>query len=1392
MIFSCISRAFRTAPLSASWRVLARLLAILISLSAGPIEAWAGPLDLEPEGVRPGIVASYRSLVDQDAKLQLIEPKPAFYLGRSSPHPRIPAGPFEVEWSGIIHLQEQSPLSFHAFVGGELTMDVDGVKVLQGRGLSDNAALSPKEILRREPGQYRFTIKYRSLEDVPARVQLFWESATFAREPLPAWRLSHITAELPPAFSQDELARQGRAAADRLGCVRCHQSAFPGLSTPPPGPSLADAGERLSRDWLLAWLDDPAKLRPGARMPALFPATRTGFVERWLIADAIARPASAKPEPTPAPGDHRAGRLAFLMIGCAACHFVPELKRADQVDLDRVSFHGLGDRLRPGDLATFLGNPRARYPDGRMPRLPLSPETARDIAAYLLLWSKPTTSPIVAEPSAAEIQVVTKRLGVYGKAATATALLAEKGCSSCHTGLGPSLPIDVPIAANPARGCLADAGMPRHQIDPQARKTLTAYLAVAAREKHPSPFASRRESLARAGCVRCHSRDGDRPPPIEEVGTTIAGAYLQTVPFQHTPRLNNPHQKFMRDHLITTVREGIAGLRAEGYTYRMPAFGTDAELLVQALAEQDGQLPDAADPAPQPVKDPTVGTLAGPELVGFQGYGCISCHVWNGKQLSQPDPGAVGPDLTRVAGRIRRDWFDRFLDAPLRSVPGTPMPAIFEHGQPARLTSVLDGDSQKQKDALWSYFAQGKHAPVPKPPPALPITASAADAPLVAQIPIRMPDSSVVESLAFLNASNDLLIYDVGSCDLRSIYNGGRILRSVQGRLRQFFATGTLVADGLVAKPALQLVVRGKAQEPKATEFLGYEPLPDGIRVRWRARFASEIVDVDEIIQLKQMGSVRELSRELKLSGAAPSSAIVLRVRQPKGLKVHVSASAGMAQVEQAVEVVTARLTPRQEKPIVARVSFEIPPARSAPAWEGAKIVDTSPAEGSLDRPGYHAIAYPRPKTISGEDRVMPVALAVHPKDGRVFVASIKTGEVFLLRDPTGDGKQATFETFGRGLFQDAYSMLAEEQGLFVLHRRNLTRIDYGDHGKPLRVDRVARLPHDVADSYDYPYGLVRDKRGGFIVAYAPYANTTMPGSGGAVSLVPGEAPREVAYGMRNPLGWSVGPDREVFYTDNQGEWVAANKLCHLAEGSYNGFPNRAQMQHVTKSPAPPAVWIPYGWGRSVNGVTFDNTGGKFGPFAGQFFLAEVMFGGAIVRADVEKVNGQYQGACFPFWGKGLLGPVSLAFDPRGRLFVGGITEPGWMAQPDRGALFRIDFNGQVPFELRTIRARPHGFRVEFTAPVDRKSALDPASYHVEHYRYEYTGAYGSPELDRASAAVEAVKLSDDGQSVELTLPPLVKDRVYMISAPSVHSTRGDTLVHTTGAYTLNSIPMGN
>jgi cytochrome c551/c552 len=1368
---------------------IVRALAVLAAASFPLASAGqpSGPVDVDPDSLRPGIAAVYRSLGLDGATVHAVDPKLAFTIGDSSPHPRIPPGPFEVVWNGLLKVQDAGPITFHARLGGELTLRVDGTTVLDGSGRGGDASPGRSQTLTRPPGFYRMEARYRSIAGVPARLQLSWEGPGFGREPVPAWRFAHLSEDLPARQAADRLAAEGRAAVERFGCARCHRDAFPAVSAPPPGPSLADAGRRLRRAWLTRWLADPQQVRPGARMPVLFASDRAGFTERAIIAEYLIRDPAERPK-APSPGDHRAGRLAFLGLGCAACHLVPDLAGED--DPARVKLDGLGDRMSASDVAAFLGSPHARYPDGRMPRLPVSPGQARDIAAYLLFWSRASTDPPSSEgpPSPDEVKSVARRLGVSARdrAAIASALISERGCTSCHVGLGPTLPREIPIRPGNLSGCLAVQGLPRFGLDGPTREAIHAYLAVAGQESYRSPYDESRRRLERAGCIRCHQRDSDQPPPIERIGQSLGGSFLQTLPYQRTPRLTNPCRKLTRDHLARAVREGLSGLRGPEYTYRMPAYGAEAEALVRALEEADGEVVDDADPPSRPIADPTIGTLAGPILVGSQGYGCISCHLWDGRQLSQPDPGAVGPDLTRLVGRIRRDWFDRFLEEPIRWYPNTPMPAIFPHGRGASLAAVLDGEPARQKEALWGYFSLGRDAPAPRAPPPFPIDAPAIGGPpLVAQVPIRMPDGTAVEALCLLTGHHDLLVYDLQAGAPRGLFVGAEILRNVQGRTRQFLASGTAVATGNGTGPALALVNRDTPEPPEARVLLGYVRLADGARIRSRATFKAGSVEIEETLKIIRDAAGGHCLRELRASGIPGGAALLLPTGPP--------ALQGPLAGKPADASISFRLAAGSRGKAVATLSYPLPPAAVAPPWSEKSLENPDPdsAEGKLERPGYRAIAYPRPKTISGEDRVMPGALAVDPRDGRLFVASLKTGELFRLTDPGSDGRSARFDNYAGGLFQDVYGMLAATDGLYVLHRRNLTRVVDGDgDGTADRFDRVAALTHGVADTYDYAYGLVRDKTGSFIFSYAPYASRTIPGSGGVLRLVPGKPPREVAFGLRNPLGWCVGPEGEVFFTDNQGEWVATNKLCHLGEGKFYGFPNPEQKQHVSESPERPAVWIPYGWARSINGVAVDDTGGKFGPFAGQFFLAELMFGGAIIRASVERVNGQYQGACFPFWGKGLLGPVCLAFDPRGPLYVGGITEPGWMAQPDRGAVFRIDYNGSVPFEMRSIHARPRGFRVVFTSAVDARSAGDPASYRLERFRYEYTSAYGSPELDRATVAVHRAAVSGDGLAVELSTVALERDRVYLLSAPGVRSSGGNPLVHATGAYTLNEIPV--
>ena len=52
--------------------------------------------------------------------------------------------------------------------------------------------------------------------------------------------------------------------------------------------------------------------------------------------------------------------------------------------------------------------------------------------------------------------------------------------------------------------------------------------------------------------------------------------------------------------------------------------------------------------------------------------------------------------------------------------------------------------------------------------------------------------------------------------------------------------------------------------------------------------------------------------------------------------------------------------------------------------------------------------------------------------------------------------------------------------------------------------------------------------------------------------------------------------------------------------------------------------------GQSASAIMLDVSAGKFGPFAGQFFIGDYTLS-LVMRAEMEKVNGAYQGACFPF-----------------------------------------------------------------------------------------------------------------------------------------------------------------
>jgi hypothetical protein len=221
----------------------------------------------------------------------------------------------------------------------------------------------------------------------------------------------------------------------------------------------------------------------------------------------------------------------------------------------------------------------------------------------------------------------------------------------------------------------------------------------------------------------------------------------------------------------------------------------------------------------------------------------------------------------------------------------------------------------------------------------------------------------------------------------------------------------------------------------------------------------------------------------------------------------------------------------------------------------------------------------------------------------------------------------------------------------------------------------------------------------------------------------------------------------------------------------------------------PTCVIFPYiTMGQSAAGIDCDLSGGKFGPFKEQLFVGDQTHS-TVMRVFLEKVEGRYQGAVFPFRAGFGSGNVPVRFAPDGSLVVGG-TNRGWGSRGNKQfALERVAWTGKVPFEIQEMRAKSDGFELVFTDKVDAKTAGNLASYKMKTYTYIYRADYGSPEVDHTKPDITRAVVGADGKSVRLFVGPLQPGHVHELASAGVRSAEGLPLLHKEAYYTLNYIP---
>ena len=468
------------------------------------------------------------------------------------------------------------------------------------------------------------------------------------------------------------------------------------------------------------------------------------------------------------------------------------------------------------------------------------------------------------------------------------------------------------------------------------------------------------------------------------------------------------------------------------------------------------------------------------------------------------------------------------------------------------------------------------------------------------------------------------------------------------------------------------------------------------------------------------------------------------------------------------------------------------------------------------------------------QDCVLEVGGLAFRPDGKLL-ACTRRGEVWLIHNATSDSlAEVKFTRFATGLHEALGLSVQDDNTAFLVQRPELTKlVDRDGDGVADEFTTICDRWGVSGDYHEFAFGPARDKDGNFFitlnVGFSGGHQAKAPWRGWCVKVAPDGKLEPYAYGVRSPNGVNLSPDGDLFYCDNQGEWVATNKMHHVTRGKFYGhqaglrwikdspfagkvpekvasgmwydgtLPSQRKWNDVGRfiswvKPAPvypdldpPCIWFPYGrMGKSVSEPVWDTTGGKFGPFAGQCFVGD-QTNSCVMRVALDKINGVYQGACFPFRSGLQCGVNRLCFAPDGSMMVGQ-TNRGWGSLGGKPyGLQRIAYSGQKPFEIHHVALTRTGFDLVFTKPIDPESlGRKPAS--VASFTYVYHSNYGCPETDTRFEAVGRVELSPDGKTLTVPVPDLRKGRVYEIRLDGLATEDGEKVLHPEAYYTLNEL----
>jgi mono/diheme cytochrome c family protein len=559
---------------------------------------------------------------------------------------------------------------------------------------------------------------------------------------------------------------EGLANIEKFGCNGCHK--IDGFEERrKPGPSLLKVKGKISKEFFKNWVWDPKSFNKHSKMPVYFNQDNNrrpdfmlkNIAEVNAIADFVwSISKDYQPFDNYQGGNSERGKALVKQIGCLGCHGVEGLEEESSKTKSHAGSYltGLGSKLDPDWLVSWLKKPSHYQSDTIMPSFRLTDAEANDIAAFLLGQKNKTFERLKFEPlnKGARDEILLSYLSAFDTVEVAKQKISamndqertielgrrsvgKYGCYSCHNidGFADRAPIGPDLTKIGSKPIM-QFGFAHEKVERSRDGWIQAHLQNPSRwdngvdkpfgdlNKMPNFYMSAKE--AETITVALLGRVSDYIPAegmrqytghekLANQGMKVVTKYNCAGCHKIDGMRGNLSELYQDD-----LNEGPPYLVLEGervqtdwlhnflgnvhpirpwVKVRMPSFNLSNEEKNQIVsAFQSKAMTKTFEDNKTQIVWESGEREAAQKL--FNTLACTSCHAAG---FTSDVPSA--PDLHHVKRRLRPDWIKKWLSNPQAILPYTPMPNFWDGGV-ANEPDILGGDPEKQIQALTKYILE--------------------------------------------------------------------------------------------------------------------------------------------------------------------------------------------------------------------------------------------------------------------------------------------------------------------------------------------------------------------------------------------------------------------------------------------------------------------------------------------------------------------------------------------------------------------------------------------------------------------------------------------------------------------------------------------------------------